>query len=89
MRSQTTAEFRALLSRAPDAVQAKARSAYRLWSENPSHPSLRFKKVHDTLPVYSVRIDLDWRALGVLKGDVVVWFWIGSHAEYERMLSRI
>ena len=89
MRSQTTADFRTLLSKAPEAVQTKARSAYRLWSENPSHPSLRFKKVHGTLPVYSVRIDLDWRALGVLNGDVVVWFWIGSHAEYERMLSKI
>lgn len=89
MRSQTTAEFRALLAGAPSAIQAKAQSAYRLWSENPSHPSLRFKKVHSTLPVYSVRIDLDWRAVGVLKDDVVIWFWIGPHGEYERLLSKI
>lgn len=70
-------------------IQAKAQSAYRLWSENPSHPSLRFKKVHGTLPVYSVRIDLDWRAVGVLKDDVVIWFWIGPHSEYARLLSKI
>ncbi len=89
MQSVTTGEFRALLSAAPAAVQVKTQKAYRLWSGNPDHPSLRFKKVHNTLPIYSVRIDLDWRALGVLKEDVVVWFWIGPHSEYERLLSRL
>jgi len=89
VRSHTTAEFRELLSGAPSAIQTKAQSAYRLWSENSSHPSLRFKKVHSNLPIYSVRIDLDWRAVGVLKDDVVIWFWIGPHSEYERLLSKI
>lgn len=41
------------------------------------------------LPVYSVRIDLDWRAVGVLQGDTMVWFWIGSHGDYERLLSKL
>ena len=89
MRSRTTADFRALLAEAPNAIQAKAQSAYRLWADNPAHPSLRFKKVHNTLPIYSVRIDLDWRAVGILKDDVVVWFWIGPHSEYERLLTKI
>ena len=89
MQSHTTEEFRALLTAAPAALQAKAQSAYRLWSDNPAHPSLRFKKVHDKLPIYSVRIDLDWRALGVKKEGAVIWFWIGPHGEYERLLSRL
>ncbi len=42
-----------------------------------------------TLPIYSVRIDLDWRALGVLKQGVVIWFWIGPHSEYEKLLSKL
>jgi hypothetical protein len=88
VRSQTTAEFRALLASAPDAIQSKAQSTYQLWAANPAHPSLRFKKVHATLPIYSVRIDLDWRAVGVLKGDTVIWFWIGSHDDYDRLLAR-
>jgi hypothetical protein len=88
VRSHTTADFRALLAGAPSAIQAKAQSAYRLWSENPAHPSLRYKKVHATLPIYSVRIDLDWRAVGVIKGEAVIWFWIGPHSEYERLLAR-
>ncbi|TKB77746.1 MAG: hypothetical protein E8D45_05215 [Nitrospira sp.] len=89
MQSQTTEEFRALLAAAPSSVQAKAKNAYQLWSENPAHPSLRFKKIHDTLPIYSVRIDLDWRALGVLQQGVVIWFWVGPHKEYERLLSKM
>jgi len=88
VRSQTTYEFRALLAAAPAAIQAKARNAYRLWSDNPAHPSLRFKKVHDKLPIYAVRIDLDWRALCVMKESTAVWFWIGSHSEYEKLLAR-
>ena len=55
---------------------------------NPDHPSLRFKKVHATLPVYSVRIDLDWRAVGVLQEEHVVWFWVGPHREYDRLLTK-
>jgi hypothetical protein len=72
VRSHTTAAFRELLAAAPSPIQEKAQNAYRLWAENPSHPSLRFKKVHDKLPIYSVGIDLDWRAVGVLKDDVVI-----------------
>jgi hypothetical protein len=53
------------------------------------HPSLRFKKVHATLPIYSVRIDRAYRAVGVLNGDTVVWFWIGSHANYEALLRAL
>jgi hypothetical protein len=48
VQSQTTEEFRTLLAAAPSVVQTKAQNAYRLWSANPAHPSLRFKKVHDT-----------------------------------------
>ena len=87
MQSHTTAAFRALLDAAPSTVQAKAKAAYRLWAENPAHPSLRFKKVHDSLLIYSVRIDLDWRAVGVMKDGTMVWFWIGPHSAYERLLA--
>ena len=89
MESQTTEKFRRLLGAAPISVQTKARGAYQLWSANPSHPSLRFKKVHHQLPIYSVRIDLDWRAVGVLREGKVIWFWIGPHDEYEKLLSSL
>lgn len=72
----------------PKPIQEKAKAGYKLWTENPHHPSLRFKKVHSNLPIYSVRIDLDWRAVGMLDGDHVVWFWIGAHADYEKLLRQ-
>jgi hypothetical protein len=89
VQSHTTEAFRTLLAAAPATIQSKAQSAYRLWAQNPDHPSLRFKKVHNTLPIYAVRIDLDWRAVGVLKEGAMVWFWIGSHSEYEKLLSKL
>jgi hypothetical protein len=87
--SLTTARFRTLFEAAPKVVQEKAQAAYRRWAENPDHPSLRFKKVHDRLPIYSVRIDLNWRAVGVLKGNTVIWFWIGSHDDYDHLLRML
>jgi hypothetical protein len=89
VQSHTTEAFRTLLAAAPAAIQAKAQSAYRLWAQNTAHPSLRFKKVHNTLPIYSVRIDRDWRAVGILKEGVLVWFWIRPHSEYEKLLSSL
>jgi hypothetical protein len=82
--SRTTRSFRTAFAALPDEVQAQARRAYRLFLANPSHPSLRFKKVEQTENVYSVRIGLGFRALGVLEGSVIAWFWIGSHADYDR-----
>ena len=38
-------------------------------------------------PIYSVRIGLHWRAVGTREGDVMIWYWIGSHAEYDRIVS--
>ncbi|MCS6783556.1 MAG: hypothetical protein NZ482_10375, partial [Gloeomargarita sp. SKYG98] len=77
------AAFRAL----PPPIQDQARKNYRLWQSDPYHPSLHFKRVHVTEPLYSVRIGRGWRALGLLENDSMTWFWIGSHADYERLLD--
>ena len=89
MQSRTSARFRALYDSLPKPMQEKSKASYRLWSTDPAHPSLRFKKVHTTRPINSLRIDLDGRAIGVLNGDIVVWFWIGPHAEYEKLLRTL
>ncbi len=39
-------------------------------------------------PIYSVRVSLGWRALGLREGDAIFWFWIGSHADYARLLQQ-
>jgi len=85
MKSSTTRRSRAAYAALPEGVQRKARLAYQLFRENPYHPSLQFKKV-DEPNVYSVRVGLGYRALGELDGPDIVWFWIGSHSEYDRIL---
>ncbi len=70
----------------PKPVQQHARNAYRQFLDNPSYPGLRFKKVHPELPIYSVRLNRSYRAVGQIEGDTVIWFWIGSHTEYDKML---
>ena len=87
MKSRTTRQFRKAYEKLPDEIRRRANHAYEMFEQDPSHPSLRFKKVHPSEPIYSVRISRDYRAVGVLEEDVIVWFWIGSHDEYERLIS--
>ncbi len=87
MKSQATPKFWKLYAHLPQHLQQRARQAYQLWQVNPAHPSLRFKRVDDEVPIYSARIGEDYRALGLLEGDTIIWFWIGAHDEYERLLK--
>jgi mRNA-degrading endonuclease RelE of RelBE toxin-antitoxin system len=89
VKSRITDQFRRAFANLPEQVQQKTREAYRQFKQDPSHPSLRFKKVHPELPIYSARIDKSYRAVGQLNGDTVIWFWVGSHADYERLLSQL
>ena len=84
--SHVTRSFRAAFAALPDEIQARARHAYHLFRDHSDHPSLRFKKVDQSENIYSVRIGLGYRALGVLKGAIVIWFWIGSHSDYDRLI---
>ena len=88
MKSRTTQRFRKALAALPDEVQEQARSAYRQFIRDPQHPGLRFKSVHPSQPIYSARVGRGHRALGILEGDTVIWYWIGSHAEYDYMLTQ-
>lgn len=88
MKSHTTQRFRKALAALPDEVQEQARSAYRQFIRDPQHPGLRFKPVHPSQPIYSARVGRGHRALGILQGDTIIWYWIGSHAEYDHMLTQ-
>jgi hypothetical protein len=68
--------------------QQRARKAYQMWKTNPNAPGLHFKRVSEAEPIYSARVSEDYRVLGLMEGDTVVWFWIGGHNEYERMLKQ-
>lgn len=73
----------------PDSVREQAREAYRFFRENPNHPGLQFKRVHPTKPIYSARVNIDYRVLGVRDGNEIAWFWIGSHDDYDKLLARL
>ena len=66
-----------------------AGAAYQLLRNDPAHPSLRFKPVHPSKPIFSARVGRDYRAIAVREGERVIWFWIGSHAEYDQLLKRL
>jgi len=87
MNSRLTHDFIARFRELPDSIQLQARRVYQLWRYHPTHPSLHFKRVHQHEPLYSVRIEIGWRALGLLEGDTIYWFWIGSHSDYNHLLK--
>lgn len=89
MNSRTTRRFRELFALLPAQVQQQARAAYRIFQHNPAHPGLRFKQVPADPPIYSARVGISYRAVGVLDGDTVVWYWIGSHADYDKLLEQL
>jgi len=90
MKSELTQEFVECFRNLPERVKQTARKNYRLWKQNHRHPSLEFKKVNTSMPVYSVRAGIGWRALGVVKdSDTIVWFWIGPHSEYDKLLKNL
>lgn len=88
MISRTTASFRRALSKLPPEARRHARRAYRQFKHDPSQPSLRFKAIHAEDPIYSARVGMHYRAVGVLTGKEMIWFWIGTHAEYDRLIAR-
>jgi uncharacterized protein (DUF427 family) len=67
----------------PPEIQQLARDNFELLKSNPRHPSLQFKRVAQ---YWSVRVGLAFRALGVESADGIVWFWIGPHEEYKRLI---
>ncbi|MGH2498015.1 MAG: hypothetical protein ACRDIV_25215 [Ktedonobacteraceae bacterium] len=85
MKSIRTKQFHKLFEQLPVHVQKQAREAYQLFKQNPYHPGLHFKRIDPQAPIYSVRISLGYRAVGRYEGDTIIWFWIGSHADYDRL----
>ena len=123
MRSSRTKNFKKLFIALPQRVKETAKKNYALWQENLFHPSLEFKEIKSKGNIWSVRVGIGWRALGVVKAklarslarqrvvgvppivatvegapfgdagslvneDKIVWFWIGSHAEYDKILRK-
>jgi hypothetical protein len=84
VKSYRTIAFKRLFAALPPDVKIAARKAYQLWLADPKHPSLHFKPIRSD--IWSIRISLDYRALGVLRGGDIYWHWIGRHDEYQKRI---
>ena len=89
MKSHRNRRFIELQSKLPVEIKRQAKAAYKLFKRDPYHPSLQFKRVDPNRRLYSVRIGKNYRAIGIRESqDVIIWVWIGTHAEYDKMLAQ-
>jgi len=86
VKSATTPRFWQCFDRLPTPIQALARQKFGLWKADPYQQSLHFKRLAP-LPLWSVRVNIQYRALAKETSDGFVWFWIGTHAEYDRLIA--
>ena len=85
MKHFADASFWSCYHKLPFALQRLADKAFRLLKQDLNHQSLHLKRVNQFL---SVRVGMSCRALGVSSNDGnLVWFWIGTHREYERLIK--
>jgi hypothetical protein len=86
MKSRATRRFWKCFDELPEFIQRLAEKNYRLWCDNPSHPSLDFKKLGGRGERFSIRVGDHYRALGHKIGGGVEWVWIGTHEEYNKLV---
>lgn len=91
MISRTTTRFWQFFEALPRDIQRQAVRTYILWRTNPRHPGLHFKCISEAHAAYSVRVGIHWRAVGFRDDsggeETYTWFWIGSHADYDRLIA--
>jgi len=68
----------------PGEVKTQAREAYLRFLNDPTHPGLKFKELNAYPKIWSVRVSLGYRAVCKREGEELYWFWIGSHADFDR-----
>lgn len=83
MRHLATDAFWKAYGALPQSVRKRADESFERLKSDPTHPSLHFKRVG---AYWSARVSIGYRALAVKDGDDFIWFWVGSHADYERLL---
>lgn len=74
MKSKRTKQFHKLFAQLPSDMQEQAREVYELFKQNPYHPSLHFKRIDPQEPIYSVRVSRNYRAVGWMEGDTIIWY---------------
>ena len=85
MNHRTNAKFWKFHEQLPIEIRRLANENFELLKRDPRHPSLHFKKVGR---MWSARVGIHYRAVAVEDGAEMVWFWIGHHSEYDRLIGR-
>lgn len=85
MHHRTTRRFWTAYGNLPEPIQELADKNFELLKRNSEHPSLHFKKVG---AIWTARVGRSHRAAALESDDGFEWFWIGTHAEYDRLLKR-
>lgn len=85
MKHRATPDFWYYYRQLPVHIQNIADKCYDLLEQDPYYPSLHFKKVGR---FWTVRINIHYRAIAVEHGQDIIWFWIGHHAEYDKILGK-
>ena len=90
MKSRTDPDFRQCFAALPPEIRAQARAAFRQFQANPRHPGLHFKRAKGSRRLVTARVGRVYRVMGTMTAsDEVVWFWIGPHDEYEKILKAL
>jgi len=85
--SVATRRFWELFRALPAEIQKLAVKDYHLWRQDPRHPSLRFRRLQGSEDRFSIRVGDHYRALGKQVGDKMIWVWIGTHSDYDRLVG--
>lgn len=89
MISHINSKWKRLYKKLPTEIRQIAKNKYKQFKDNPFHASLHFKRIHSNKAIFSARITSNHRTIGILNDDnAIIWFWIGSHDEYERILKQ-
>ena len=86
MPHKTSSTFWKYFNKLPEKIKKLSKSQFNLLKQNPSHPSLHLKKIKK---FWSVRISIDYRALGYKDEEDYIWVWIGNHDDYEKLLKQL
>lgn len=84
MKSIGTPEFWRMYHRLSAPVQEQVQKACSLFQKNPKHPGLSLERLRCDPQSWSVRITKNFRAVGTMQGDAMIWYWIGNHRDFDR-----
>lgn len=89
MISRTTKKFWKAYYKLPSEIKKSAKKSFLIFQKNPFHPGLNFKRIYSNQNIYSIRISKDYRALAIVEDENIIWFWIGSHSEYDKIVQTL